>query len=108
MDTETVTEIEGIFVVHWEVSRFAVITGRRLFGLLPNLEKWAPHFSAVDLEAWGILPAVLFGDARCHRMRVRGYTGPAGRFGHKGFCNRELFVDEIVSCEETSTPGPTW
>jgi len=33
-------EYSGVFVAHWEVARFCVLSGRRCFGLLPRVELW--------------------------------------------------------------------
>jgi len=100
-------EFSGIFVAHWEVARFCVVSGRRLFGLLPRVEKYEPHFPPCALDNVGINVSRQ-GPQRHFRMRVLGYLGPRGTFGHHGICSHQLFVSEIVESVETSDPGPTW
>lgn len=103
-----IAEFEGTFVAQWEVARCAVMKGRRLFGLLPKVEVWLAHFSVGVLDACGVPSGLRQDQARFYRMRVSGRLGPIGHFGHMGICSRELFVSEILTCEATPKPGPTW
>lgn len=100
-------EFDGVYVAHWEVARFVIPRGRRLFGLLPRVEKllafFPPNFTFPDSDAHSRR-----GPARFYRMRVRGRVGPTGYYGHKGICERELRVSKVISCEETDRPGPIW
>jgi hypothetical protein len=101
-------EFDGVYVSHWEVARFVVPAGRRFFGLMPRIEKWAIHFPAELPESLTKrLEADRHGPARYFRMRVRGRLGPVGNFSHKGICTRELFIVRVISCTETTEPGPT-
>ena len=102
-------EFEGVYVAHWEVSRFIVQAGKGLFGLWQRIEKWCPSFPETFVlpEKAGEVVEPR-GPARYFRMRVRGRLGPKGSFGHRGICNRELVISEVLDCEETSTPGKTW
>ncbi len=100
---------EGICVAHWEVARFAVARGRKLFGPLARVELWQARFpedfvlpAAEDPLGPGRQPPRYFA------MKVRGRLGPIGRLGHKAICRRELLVSEVLTCTETSEPGPTW
>jgi hypothetical protein len=105
-ETGAELEFEGVYVAHWEVARFVVQQGRGLFGR-SKIEKWLawfptdfrfPHPDAHDRR----------GPGRVYRMRVRGRVGPRGHFGHKGICDHELHISEVLECVETSTPGRTW
>jgi hypothetical protein len=98
---------DGVYVPQWEVARFVVIRRRRFFGLLPRVEKWLAHFPGGFLFPPPEAPSG-GGSGRNYRMRVRGFVGPSGRFGHMGICERELFVSEVLACSETIEPGPTW
>ena len=100
----------GVYVPHWEVARFCVVTGRRFFGLLPRVERWrVVRFpDGFALRAWSDPSTFRESRGRAYRMTVVGRVGPRGRFGHKGICSRELHVVRVVSCEETTAPGPTW
>ncbi len=106
-NADTESYFEGVYVSHWEIGRFAVIRGRRLFGLRPRVEKLYPHFPS-DFG----LPPLDFSSpdipVRYYRMRVRGHLGPKGHFGHMGICRHELFISKVINCEETDNPGPTW
>ncbi len=102
-------EFEGVYVAHWEIARFAVVRGRKLFGLLPRIELWQARFpegfvfsAADDASSPGRQPPRYF------KMKLRGRLGPIGSFGHMGICRRELVVSEVLACTETSDPGPTW
>ena len=101
------SEFEGVYVAHWEVARFAILRGHRFFGLVPRIDKWLaffpPAFAFPDVDAHNRA-----GPARFYRMRVRGRLGPKGHYGHKGICDRELHVSEVITCEETRQPGPIW
>ena len=92
---------DGFYVAHWEVARFVTTVGKRWFGLLPRTESWQAHFPAdfalPDADAHARAAA-----GRTYRMSVRGRLGPDGHFGHKGICSRELFIDEVLSCERSS------
>jgi hypothetical protein len=101
------TVFDGVYVRHWEVMRFAVVTGKWFFGLFTKVEKLYPRFREGALEAQGI-EGVTRGPGRTYRMKVRGKLGPRGSYGHRGICSHELHVEEILSCEETDDPGPTW
>jgi len=100
-DSDEATVFEGVYVAHWEVARFVVTVGSRLFGLLPKREAWRAHlphgFEFPDSDAHG-----RHSPGRFYDIRVRGRLGPPGRFGHMGICKRELFVDEVLSCEPTT------
>jgi hypothetical protein len=101
-------EFVGVLVIHWEVGRFCVVTGRRWFGLLPRVERWLPHLPAdFSLEKFGIRPGQRDG-VRYLRLRVRGVLGPEGDFGHRGICSRELTITKVLEAHETTEPGPTW
>jgi hypothetical protein len=107
-EASAIAQLEGTFVLHWEVMRFAVLKGRRLFGLLPKVELWFPHFPDGALDACGVSPLLGRDQGKVYRMHVSGRLGPIGHFGHMGLCSRELFVCEILACEATTEPGPTW
>lgn len=98
-------EFDVVYLAHWELGRIVAITGRRFFGLRPRVENWYPHFPPE-------LPPVMTNlkldrlSSRYFRLRVLGRLGPKGMFGHKGICSHELFITRIISCEETSDPGP--
>lgn len=109
MEDEPERDFEGVFVSHWEVPRFCVVSGRRFFGFLPRVEKWEAIFpEGFELPEWRDLVAFGQSPGRCYRMRVRGRLGPKGHFGHKGMCSRELHISRVISWEETDDPGPTW
>jgi hypothetical protein len=104
--TASVEEFQGVYVAHWEAARYVVQVGRGLLGR-PKTEKWQallpsgfqlPHVETLDRRS----------PAKTYRMRVRGRLGPPGHFGHMGICTRQLDVVEVLSCEETSSPGRTW
>jgi len=99
---------EGIYVAHWEVPRFTVETARRFFGLLPKIEKWQPIFPEGFQPPMDRQTQTTRSPARYFRMKIRGTLGPEGHFGHKGICSRQLTISEVISCEETKTPGKTW
>jgi hypothetical protein len=100
---------EGVYVAHWEVSRFAVL-GSRVLGLLwRGVHKWRPIFPAgfrLPDEATGT--SLRRGPPHFYRMRVLGALGPRGHFGHLGICERELTIAEVLACERTDSPGRTW
>ena len=99
-------EYNGMYVEHWEVARFVVVTGRKLFGLLPRVEKWCAHFPE-DFQ----LPhagSEIRAAPRFYRMRVIGSLGPKGHYGHRGICDHELFISKVLAVEETNRPGPIW
>ncbi len=105
---EQQTEFDGVYVQHWEVARFAIVTGRRFFGLFPRVVLLSPDFPEGALEAHGIQPLTGRVEGGTYRMTLRGKLGPRGSYGHRGICSHELHVEEILSCEETDDPGPTW
>lgn len=98
---------EGIYVQHWEVTRFAVVQGRKWFGLRPRVVLFLPFFDVEALREQGV---ELHSDRQgaTYRMKVRGRLGPSGSFGHRGICRHQLHVEEILECEKTDDPGPTW
>jgi len=101
--------MEGVYVAHWEVGRFVVDAGAGPLGLWRRIEKWWPVFPGnFVLPPQPGAADQARGPARYFRMRVRGSVGPRGSFGHRGICTRELFISEVLDCEETSTPGKTW
>jgi hypothetical protein len=100
-------EFSGVFVSHWEVPRFCVVSRSRLFGLFPRVEKYEAHFPLSAFDTFE-LRAARHGPARNFRMRLRGHLGPRGHFGHMGMCSHQLFVSEILECAETSEPGAAW
>lgn len=91
------TEFEGVYLAQWEIAHFAPDGGRRLRWLgLKHGEKWLAHFpSGASVPTSGLHERASF-----HRMRVRGRIGPRGRYGHMGICQHELFVSEILDCQE--------
>lgn len=97
-------EVEGTFVQHWEVPRFVVAGPPLLWGVLPAIAKWAPHFPSDTVFP----PLERRGPARYFRVRARGRLGPPGAFGHMGVCSHEFFISRVLSCAETSDPGKTW
>ena len=95
-----------MFVAHWEVARFCVVTGRRFFGLLPRVERWQPHFPhGFRLETYGVHVS-RNGPAQYLFMRVLATLGPKGAFGHMGICSRELAIVRVLEAHETTDPGP--
>jgi hypothetical protein len=101
-----IEEFEGVYVAHWEVARFAVQVGRGLFGR-PRIEKWQALFPG-GFRLPGAEAPDRRSPGKTYRMRVRGRLSTAGRFGHRGICTRQLEIVEVLTCEETSSPGPTW
>ncbi len=98
-----------MYVAHWEVVRFVVDAGPGPWGLWRRIEKWWPVLPESFVLPWKKGATVEpRGPARYFRMRVRGRLGPKGSFGHRGICRRQLFISEVIACEETSTPGKTW
>jgi hypothetical protein len=96
-------------VSHWEVARFCRVVGRRLFGLLPRVERWSVTFPpGFELPEWRDKINFHSAGSRYYRMRLRGRLGPRGTYGHRGICSHVLSVTEVVSFEETTDPGPTW
>jgi len=108
LEANVLTLFEGIYVQHWEVARFAVVRGRKWFGLLPRIVLFSPVFDAQALREHGVEPLTDNLGVTYYRMTVRGRLGPPGSFGHMGICRHELHVDEILKCEKTDDPGPTW
>ena len=104
-DLANEADFEGVYVAHWEASRFVVDAGRGPFGLWRRVEKWATQFPP---DFAGVAPPERRSNPRYFRMRVRGTIGPKGAYGHRGICSRQLQVSEVLACEETSTPGRTW
>lgn len=105
-DQDAEQEFDGVYVAHWEIARFCVVTGRRFFGLRPRVERWhIPGF-----PAGFTLPTARKRDnpSAAYRMKVSGRLGPPGQFGHRGICCRELRVSRVLSCQETDAPGPLW
>lgn len=82
--------------------------GRKWFGLRPRVVLFEPFFDAEALHAHGVEPLTDNLGVTYYRMKVRGRLGPPGSFGHKGICRHELHVEEILACEKTDDPGPTW
>jgi len=101
-------EYEGTYVVHWEIPRFCVIAGRRFFGLRPRVEKWEVLFpEGFELPEWKD-PEFRRSGGTCYSMRLRGRLGPKGQFAHRGMCERQLHVSEVIAHAKTDMPGPTW
>lgn len=107
LETDCRFEISGVYVMHWEVARFVVVNGRRFFGLFPAVEKWRPHFPE-DFKFPGDKSPLGRSGVRYYRMKVIGILGEPGRFGHMGICKREVFIEQVLECDETHNPGPTW
>jgi hypothetical protein len=107
MNTENQT-YEGIYVSHWEVGRFVVITGRRLFGWLPRIEKWLAIFPQGYVLPFNLGLPTGRDNGHYFKMTVIGTLGPKGKFGHMGICTRELRISEVIACAETDSPGRTW
>jgi hypothetical protein len=97
-------EYEGIYVAHWEVSRFVVSRGGWFFGLVQIVQHWQPVFP----EDFAAPIRGRRDDAAYYRMKLRGTLGPRGFFGHMGICRRQLFVKRILSCDKTEHPGKVW
>jgi hypothetical protein len=89
---------DGIYIAHWEVSRFETVSGRWFFGLLAKIER-------CQLEtADGVEPLIdkLFGGREPENWRHSGgarfamsFDGRVverGHSGHKGWCRWRVLV----------------
>lgn len=97
-------EFRGIYVAHWEVSRFVITTGRTLIGRA-RTEKWQALFPpGFELPH----PVDRNSPGRAYEMRVRGRLGAKGNYGHMGFCSRQLEVLEVTECRDAPPNARTW
>ena len=65
-----------------------------------------PDGSTEKWWASGALPGADHPDQwkeRIYQIAVRGVLSPKGHYGHLGMCERELVVEELLSCKQLST-----
>ncbi len=105
MNEENLKEYEGVYVAHWEVSRF-VVEGKKILGIFPKVEKWWPHFPEgfcfPGNETRNKKETKIF------KIKVLAKVGPKGNFGHKGVCKREIFIKDVLVLKETDQHGKLW
>ena len=83
-------EYLGRYTEHWEIPHILVFTGYRLFGLLPQFERWLP-------EADSDLPASVEGrESQQHLVNFSGVVSERGRFGHMGMAERTVRVTKLI------------
>lgn len=84
-------EFHGIYTPHWEVPHVRVLTGWRLFGLLPHFEAWLPLGGAFrNIADYHI------GSSPAFVVHFRGVPSETGHFGHMGSARREVQVVALL------------
>ena len=87
-------EYLGRYTEHWEVPHILVFTGYRLFGLLPQFERWLP-------EGDSELPASVEGrESQQHLVSFSGVVSERGRFGHMGTAERTVIVTKLIESSQ--------
>lgn len=100
-------EFEGIYIAHWEVSRFEMeITERKWWGVSRRKERCrlelpegieSPWFKEWDGEAppnWRHMGGLSFD------VQFAGQVIEEGHFGHKGWCHWRIQVNKFLKVEK--------
>ena len=45
------------------------------------------------------------GPRKVRKCSLEFKLGPPGQVGHRGICNRELFISEVLTCERLPIPA---
>lgn len=97
----------GLYQAHWELSFLTIETGRRRWwGLVPEKERWSLRFPEGYRLPWAEeFGGVPQGQSRRDRaglfeIEFKGIVSAQGYFGHRGYCQREAQVLEVVSAKE--------
>jgi len=105
-------EFAGVYVLHWEVTRFVVAGTPRFFGLFrPTVRclleipegvhvPWRDEWEALRPN-WRGCPGLAF------NVKLTGVVVEKGNFGHMGICRYKIKVHEIIKAEKYSG-GPRW
>src|SRR5262245_33057261 len=100
---------DGVYVAHWEVSRFEIIIGRWCFGLFATTERCELE-TVAGIET---LKTQLFGGQLPENWRhsggvrfamsFEGQVLESGYFGHDGWCRWRVRVVRWLSVERLDT-----
>jgi hypothetical protein len=94
----------GLYRAHWELSYFTPEVRKRWWGISSGKERWSLRFpEGYDLpwaEEFGGVPRGRLDRARLFEIEFEGVASAKGAYGHKGYCQREARVLEVVSARE--------
>ena len=104
-------EFTGIYVMHWEITRFVVAGAPRFFGLITPKVKctleipegldvpWRDELEALRPN-WRHCPGLSF------TVKLSGVVVDKGNFGHMGICRYKIKVHEIIEAKKYSGKPP--
>jgi len=90
---------EGDYFLHWEIAHLTVEVGRTLWGLYPRYETWVCYFpNGFSFPDNASEPSKLRspGGHGHYHLVTRGIPSQKGQFGHKGICDREFRISEVI------------
>lgn len=101
-------EFAGLYIAHWEVSRFVITTGRRLWGLAEAQERCQLEYGeGVDVpwfQKWGgEEPPNWMDMCLIFDVRLEGEVLEEGHFGHRGWCHWRILVTRFIEVNERSS-----